>query len=153
MSGQLQLRRGSTIENDAFTGVIGELTYDTEKKGLRIHDGVTQGGFEVPVLVAVQRPTAENNYTWYRKWSDGWVEQGGIILNEGSDADRIISFPIQMLDTNYTLVGGLHNRSDGYAWHSHISVGWDKTTTGFTTSVDILAESQGKDWQVSGMAA
>lgn len=47
MSGQLQLRRGSTIENDAFTGVVGELTYDTVKKELRIHDGTTQGGKKV----------------------------------------------------------------------------------------------------------
>ena len=28
-------------------------------------------------VVAVQNPTASNGYTWYRKYADGWVEQGG----------------------------------------------------------------------------
>ena len=44
MSGQLQLRRGTTAENDAFTGAVGELTVDTTLDQLRLHDGVTAGG-------------------------------------------------------------------------------------------------------------
>lgn len=72
MSGQLQLRRGSTAENDAFTGVVGELTYDTVKKELRIHDGITQGGHPVGLpatapnyanAVIIQAKTTEQSYT------------------------------------------------------------------------------------------
>lgn len=44
MATQLQLRKGTKIQNDAFTGAEAELTYDTTSKGLRIHDGETQGG-------------------------------------------------------------------------------------------------------------
>ena len=44
MAKQIQLRRGTTVENNAFTGANGELTYDTEKKQLRVHDGSTVGG-------------------------------------------------------------------------------------------------------------
>ena len=44
MAKQIQLRRGTTAENNAFTGALGELTYDTEKKQLRVHDGNTVGG-------------------------------------------------------------------------------------------------------------
>ena len=44
MAKQIQLRRGTTAENNAFTGANGELTYDTEKKQLRVHDGSTVGG-------------------------------------------------------------------------------------------------------------
>ena len=57
MAIQIQLRQGTTTEHDTFTGAVGELTYDTEKKQLRVHDGVTVGGtvlakvFEVPSLV------------------------------------------------------------------------------------------------------
>lgn len=47
MSKQLQIRRGSTAENESFTGVVGELTMDTDKKEVRIHDGSTQGGFVI----------------------------------------------------------------------------------------------------------
>ena len=44
MAIQIQLRRGTTAQNDAFTGALGELTYDTDKKQLRVHDGSTVGG-------------------------------------------------------------------------------------------------------------
>ena len=44
MAKQIQLRRGTTTENNAFKGALGELTYDTEKKQLRVHDGSTVGG-------------------------------------------------------------------------------------------------------------
>ena len=44
MAKQIQLRRGTTAENNAFKGALGELTYDTEKKQLRVHDGFTVGG-------------------------------------------------------------------------------------------------------------
>lgn len=40
----VQLRRGTTAQNDAFTGAIGELSYDITTKEIRTHDGSTQGG-------------------------------------------------------------------------------------------------------------
>ena len=45
MAEQLQFRRGTTAENAAFTGAVGEVTYDTQKKLLITHDGSTVGGF------------------------------------------------------------------------------------------------------------
>lgn len=47
MTRVLQLRRGSTENNDAFTGMPGEITMDMDAKTLRIHDGETLGGFEI----------------------------------------------------------------------------------------------------------
>ena len=44
MAIQIQLRSGTTTEHNTFTGAVGELTYDTEKKQLRVHDGSTVGG-------------------------------------------------------------------------------------------------------------
>lgn len=44
MSRQIQIRRGTAAENDAFTGAIGEITMDTTNKTLRVHDGSTLGG-------------------------------------------------------------------------------------------------------------
>ena len=43
----LQFRRGTTSQNDAFTGAIGEITYDTTTDVLRVHDGSTAGGFSM----------------------------------------------------------------------------------------------------------
>ena len=47
MSKQWQIRRGTSAENDGFTGAQGEITMDTERKAIRIHDEITQGGVEV----------------------------------------------------------------------------------------------------------
>lgn len=44
MATQLQLRRGNTTQTNAFTGAIAEVTVDTDKKTLVIHDGSTAGG-------------------------------------------------------------------------------------------------------------
>ena len=32
---------------------------------------------DIDYVVESQLPTAENNYTWYRLYKSGWVEQGG----------------------------------------------------------------------------
>lgn len=41
----LQIRRGTAAQNNNFTGMPGEISMDTDTKTLRIHDGVTLGGF------------------------------------------------------------------------------------------------------------
>lgn len=43
----LQLRRGTTAEHSTFTGAEGEVTVNTTKDTLVVHDGSTQGGFEI----------------------------------------------------------------------------------------------------------
>lgn len=51
----LKLRGGSTAANNAFTGSDGELSVDAEEKRLRVHDGVTPGGY--PTAKAAEVPT------------------------------------------------------------------------------------------------
>lgn len=41
----VKFRRGTTAQNDAFTGAEGELSVDTTLDTIRVHDGVTAGGF------------------------------------------------------------------------------------------------------------
>ena len=45
MAKLLQLRRGTTSQHSSFTGAVGEVTVDTDKDSLVVHDGSTQGGF------------------------------------------------------------------------------------------------------------
>lgn len=54
MATQVQFRRGTTSQNNAFTGAQGEFTVDTEQWTIRIHDGTTPGGRQVPTLTATQ---------------------------------------------------------------------------------------------------
>ena len=57
MATQVQFRRGTTSQNNAFTGAQGELTIDTQVYTIRIHDGTTAGGKTVPTLTATQTMT------------------------------------------------------------------------------------------------
>lgn len=52
MAIQIQLRQGTTTEHNSFTGAVGEVTVDTTKKTVVVHDGVTAGG--TPLLKASQ---------------------------------------------------------------------------------------------------
>ena len=45
MPTQLQLRRGTTSQNNSFTGAAGELSVDTDLDQIRVHDGSAAGGF------------------------------------------------------------------------------------------------------------
>jgi len=47
MPTQLQLRRGTTAQNNAFTGAAGELSIDEQTENIRVHDGSTAGGQEI----------------------------------------------------------------------------------------------------------
>jgi len=51
---QVQFRRGNTAQNLAFTGAVGEVTVDTTLFTMRVHDGVTPGGFETSTVNSVQ---------------------------------------------------------------------------------------------------
>ena len=52
---KIQFRRGTTAQHETFTGAQGEITYDTERKTLVLHDGTTVGGH--PVALMSELPT------------------------------------------------------------------------------------------------
>ncbi len=45
MARVLQIRRGTAAQNNNFTGLAGEVTFDTDAKTLRVHDGIQLGGY------------------------------------------------------------------------------------------------------------
>lgn len=68
MAKAIQRRRGTTAQHASFTGLAGELTVDTDKKTVVVHDGSTAGGVplakaaDVPVLPA--DPNADRILFW-----------------------------------------------------------------------------------------
>ena len=52
----MQLRRGTTAQHSAFTGLVGEITVDTDKDTIVVHDGSTAGG--IPLAKASEVVTA-----------------------------------------------------------------------------------------------
>lgn len=57
MAKQIQMRRGTTAEHATFTGAVGEITVDTIKKTVVVHDGATAGGTPLAKEVHGHGPT------------------------------------------------------------------------------------------------
>ena len=166
MARQVQIIKGTTAQNEAFTGAEGALSYDSQKKNLHVHDGETEGGFEIPSSAmadyviywdsadstdhshakpGVSTPT---DHGWYRLYKSGWVEQGGnaTVANAGTG----FTLPIEMSDANYTIVGGKQG-ADTAAVGLNI---YPSTTTQFVAGVAYPnALTRQFSWQVSGYAA
>lgn len=161
MSKQWQIRRGTTIANDDFTGAVGELTMDTDKNQLRLHDGSTQGGHAFgDTVIEYQMPSADNNYTWYRKYASGWVEQGGV-LDFGSDNTAAgvalnITLPITMADNHYyrNVMPGGNGAGAQYLGYCVVDTPGCTTTSigGYWTKTE-TGGARYFYWQVSGIAA
>ena len=47
MAVTVQFRRGTTAQNNSFTGSVGELSVNTTTNTIRVHDGSTAGGHEL----------------------------------------------------------------------------------------------------------
>tara|TARA_Y100001937_G_scaffold116859_1_gene169341 strand:- start:391 stop:2529 length:2139 start_codon:yes stop_codon:yes gene_type:complete len=93
----LQFRRGTTSQNNSFTGVAGELTVDTDLDTIVVHDGSTAGGFQLTQNDAVQTLTNKTltsptinggtfSGTFTGTISPGQVTTNSIVSN-GSNAD------------------------------------------------------------------
>ena len=96
-------------------------------------------------VIAAQLPTAENNYTWYRKYKSGWVEQGGMI----NDRRGTITLPVTMANTSYAV---FHMPSIATA---PTTAGIPPYVNTITTTSFYLYNNGGEKtlWQVSGMSA
>lgn len=104
----------------------------------------------VDYVIEMQRPTSTNNYTWYRKYKSGWVEQGGFVTGSGSGRVSVsVAFPITMSDVNYTVATTYRSSTatDTTGYYSYIA---NMSQTGFTISA---YANQRSFWQVSGYAA
>lgn len=139
MSTQLKLRRGTTAQHSTFTGASGEVTVDTTKKTVVVHDGTTAGGTPLalealtikkdssaatgaalmPYGTTLQRPTLSQPGFRYNttlsKWEgyngSSWGAVGGGAT--GGGADDIFIENGQTVTTNYTLTSGKNAMSAG----------------------------------------
>lgn len=59
-------------------------------------------------VIEFQAPTVDNGYTWYRKYADGWVEQG-VGPRDLTSAVYTFTFPIPMQTSNYFVLTGLND--------------------------------------------
>ena len=71
--------------------------------------------------------TWSNSTSWYRRYSDGWIEQGGE-FRKPRDTKTTVTFPLAFKNTNYTLATSLYDTEGG---NSPVGSFLSKTKTGF----------------------
>lgn len=63
MARQIQLRRGTTSQHSTFTGALGEVTVDTDKDVVVVHDGSTAGGFPAVKATSLATVATTGSYS------------------------------------------------------------------------------------------
>lgn len=118
-------------------------------------DNVSAG---IDYVIASQLPTSSNNYTFYRLYKSGWVEQGGM-LDAGSDktanSDYTVTLPVEMSNTDYysSVCMGGNSSGGGYGAYTSINTK-NKSTTSFNFYVFKTENSyRYVYWEVKGMSA
>ena len=137
--------------NNITTGEILEVLNTKADVDLNNVD-VTSGADSV---IEYQIPTAENDYTWYRKYKSGWVEQGGtVVINSASVAGGTygttnITFPIPLQETCAWKCQAKHDRFNAGFENNTVTTGAkvyqvNDSTASFANPFVI--------WEVKGMA-
>lgn len=103
-------------------------------------NNLNQSAIDFDVVVEWQIPTATNDYTWYRKYASGWVEQGQYGHIQRTAATTTINLLVTMASDKYTV---LTNGTTATTYQS-------LSTTSFNL---ITTANQYAGWMVSGMAA
>jgi hypothetical protein len=100
----LQLRRGTTTQHNTFTGAVGEVTVDTTKDTVVVHDGSTAGGFPLATeaYVTTQIQTKDNSdeitegstnlYFTTTRARDAFSASTGISITSGAISSTITQY-------------------------------------------------------------
>ena len=144
MSTQVQYRRGTATQNNAFTGSLAEITVDTTNGTLRVHDGATAGGSNIATVNYV---TAQISALSANSISSGTsnvrvVSSGGnVTMGVGGTANVVV-----VSSTDVTITGNL--TVTGNATLSGNILG-DRIQNG-TTTIDIQTTGGNANITVGG---
>jgi hypothetical protein len=165
MSVQVQRRRGTTAQHATFTGALAELTVDTDKKTVVVHDGTTAGGNPLaqaasPALTGTPTaPTAAANTSTTQLATTGFVlgtantyavAQRGAVSAQGSVSGTVTLNFAAANNFSLTLPAGgsitLANPNNLVAGQSGVVVITQNATT-------VATVSYGSYWKFAGGAA
>jgi hypothetical protein len=121
MAKQVQFRRGTTSQTASFTGATGEITVDTDKDCLIVHDGSTAGGHEIP------------GYTLYADLLNGQADGVG---NIGSSTTGFNTVHAKSTSAQYADVAEKYSTDAIYEAGTVVVIGGDAEATECTTSKD-----------------
>lgn len=128
MATQVQFRRGTTFDINAFTGASGEVVVDTTKNTVVINDGIKQGGYPLlredfsnallasGTLASPAIKFANSTNTGLYSPNPGWVS----FVNAGVagltiDSSGAVSIPGNLSITGNVSITGSFNSTDNLA--------------------------------------
>ena len=100
-------------------------------------------------VIDFQAPTSANGYMWYRKYADGWVEQGGTLPETSGWANYTVTLPVPMSNNCYfTVPEGVWTSSDTLG-----NLVLNKTATQIQFHYYSKAAGGYTTWETKGMSA
>lgn len=89
MAKQLQIRGGTTVQHSTFTGALREITIDTDKDVVVVHDGTTVGGFplakQTSVDSKVTKVTSTDNAIVRFNGATGDIQNSNVIIDDNGN--------------------------------------------------------------------
>ena len=89
MAKQLQIRGGTTAQHSTFTGAVREITVDTDKDVIVVHDGTTVGGFPLAKQTSVDSKVAKvistDNAVVRFNGTTGAVQDSSVIIDDNGN--------------------------------------------------------------------
>lgn len=95
--------------------------------------------------------TWKNGTSWYRKWSDGWIEQGWRV-KVSTNGYSIYTLPVEMRDSNYSAFGNIYDTTSSLTASYAINIG-EASTTGFYAKSGSTANNMYVVFLVQGYCA
>ena len=140
MPTQVQWRRGTTTQNNSFTGAEGELSVDTTLDTLRVHDGSTAGGHrlfkwsEALGLGSLSDPNDDSILFWDDSAGAlAWMTEGtGLTISGTSIALSHLGIE-SLSDPNADRIAFWDDSAGALQW---LTIGSNLTLSGTTLSAD-----------------
>lgn len=119
------------VNDPALPGGI-RFSTRTSKSGINTNHNMdfrNDGSLSIDGKTLVYAPEMwTNGSNWYRKYSDGWIEQGGEFTKQ-RDTNITVTFPVAFKNTNYTIATSQYAQQSG---NSPACAFTSKSTTGIT---------------------
>ncbi len=140
MAKQLKLRRGTTSQHSSFTGAEGEVTVDTTKDTLVVHDGSTAGGTPLAKESAIPSAYTHPNHSGeVTSTGDGATVIADNVVDEAN-------LKVSNSPTNGQVLTARSGNTGGMTWETTSSVGG---ATGVDFNDDVKARwGTGNDLEI-----
>ena len=138
----LQLRRGTTTQHSSFTGAVGEVTVDTTKDTVVVHDGSTAGGFPLAKESALASKISLGDISVTDSGGDGSLSYNsstGVITYTGPSASDVRAH--FSASTGITITSGaIAVDTSTIATQSYVTTAINNVLDGAPAALDTLNE-------------